>query len=106
MGYGIITHTVDVYRLTKTGSNTEYSVSPIVTGLDCAIYPASTELLAIYPELPVYSTYEVYVYEAETLTTGDKLTTSGGDEYILRGVPQVYDNNYVYIQRIIAEKVE
>lgn len=103
MGYGVITHTVDVYRLTKTGNNTEYGASAVITGLDCAIYPASTDILAVYPELPAYGSFEVFVYENATLQTGDKLT-SGSEEYIVRGVPEVYENNYIYFQRLLAVK--
>lgn len=103
MGYGNITHSFDVYRLTKTGNDTEYGDTAVITDLDCGVFPASSEILAVYPDLPAYATYEVFVYEACSLQNGDKLT-SGSEEYIIRGVPQVYDNNLIYYQRLVVEK--
>jgi len=98
------THTVDVYRLTKTGNNQEYDPTAVITGLDSTIFPAQTDILAVYPELPAYATYEVFVYQPVTLENADKLK-SGDDEYIIRGVPTVYDTSLAYYQRMVAEKV-
>jgi hypothetical protein len=104
MSVGIITHTVNVHRLTKTGNNTEYGASPVISGLDCSIFPASTDTLAVYPDLPAYATYEGFTQESATLKLGDKLKVAT-EEFIIRGVPQVYDTNYAYYQRFVLEKV-
>lgn len=102
--FHLITHNVSVFRLKRTGNKEEYDTTPIATGIDCGIVPASNDILAVFPGEPSYSLHEVFVYEPVTFKLGDKLT-SGPEEYILKGVPQVYDNQYMYVQHLVCEKV-
>lgn len=104
MGYQKTTHIVDVYRLTRTGNNESYGVSPVIIGLDCGIFPASSDVLAVYPGESSFQLYECYIYETATIKNGDKFKISG-DEWIVRGVPQIFDTNYLSYQRVILEKV-
>jgi len=102
--YLLPTHVVDVYRLTKTGSTESYSATPTITGLDCAILPASTEIIAIYPGENAFALHDIFFDEPADLKTGDKLT-SGASEWIIRGVPQVFDNDYGYAVHCVGEKL-
>src|SRR5690348_6689963 len=99
-----ITDTVAVYRLTRTGTKDAYGETPVVTGLDCAITPAGTDILAVYGGEPSFALFEIYFSEVVTLKNGDKLV-SGSNEYIVRGVPQVVDNRYQYHTKVIGEMV-
>lgn len=103
MGYQKITHSVSVYRLKRTGTKEQYDTTPTYTGLDIGIFPASPDILAVYPGEASFQIYEGYIYESVTLLNGDKLTY-GADEYIVRGVPQIYDFNQMYYQRVMLEK--
>jgi hypothetical protein len=104
MGYQKITHTADVYRLTRTGDMESYAVPAVITGLRCGIFPASTDVLAVYPGESSFQLYECYIYKTVTIKNGDKFKSSG-DEWIVRGVPQVFNTNYLSYQRVILEKV-
>jgi hypothetical protein len=102
MPFGVITDTVSVYRLARTGDNEDYGATPVLTGLDCGIFPAGTEILAVYPGQSSYALHDIYVYEVCDLKNGDKLK-SGSKEYIIRGVPQVVNNRHMYYQRLVGE---
>jgi hypothetical protein len=104
MSYVPVTNKVDVYRLTRAGDSESYGSLPIVTSLDCNITPASTEIMAVYPGESAYSLYEIYTERNVDLKNGDKLKDSTG-EYIIRGVPQVINNRFLYFQKIVGEKV-
>ncbi len=99
-----ITDTIDVYRLARTGNKDAYAQTPVITGLDCSVTPAGTDILAVFGGQPSLSLYEIYFNEFVTLRNGDKLK-SGTKEYIVRGVPQVIDNRYMYYQKVIGEMV-
>lgn len=105
MSFLPITHSVSVYRLLKTGNKEDYGTTPTATGLDCGIVPAGNDIVAVYPDIPAYALYEVYVHESFSFKIGDKLVDVSSNEYILRGVPQVYDLSYGYYQRLVCEKV-
>lgn len=79
-------------------------LQPIITGLDCSVTPAGTDILAVFGGQPSLSLYEIYFSEFVTLKNGDKLK-SADKEYIVRGVPQVIDNRYQYYQKVIGEMV-
>jgi len=96
-----ITDTVDVFRLTRTGNKDAYGVTPVLTGLDCTITPAGSDIVAVYGGNPSLAMYEIFTGEAVTLKNGDKLV-SGSTEYIVQGVPQVVDNRYMYYQKMIG----
>jgi hypothetical protein len=98
------THLVEVYRLEKTGAKEGYGVTPVLTGLDIAIYPAGTDIAALYPGIPAFQAYEGYVYEYVSLKNGDKLK-SGSEEWILQDVPQKYETDLLYYQRLALAKV-
>ncbi len=104
MGFQKITHSADVYRLTRTGDTESYHTTPVITGLECGIFPASTDILAVYPGESSFQLYECYVYEFVVLKNGDKFKALG-EEWIARGVPQVFDTNHLYYQRLVLEKV-
>ena len=98
------THLVDVYRLAVASSKEGYGASPVITGLDVGIFPAGTDIVAVYGGESAFQLYDVYVYESATLKNGDKLK-SGTDEWIIKGVPQVFSTPYLSYQRLICEKV-
>lgn len=104
MGYHTTTHLVSVYRLGVTSAKESYAATPVITGLDVGIFPAGTDIVAVYGGESAFQLYEVYVYEAATLKNGDKLV-SGTDEWIVKGVPQVFNTPHLYYQRLICEKV-
>jgi hypothetical protein len=97
-------HTVAVYRLTRAGNKDAYAATPVITGLKCAIFPAGEDIVAIYGGQPSLALYEVYIAQEAVLENGDKLT-SGADEYIIRGVPEVYRSAYINYLRVIAGRV-
>jgi hypothetical protein len=104
MGYPTVTHTVSVYRLTRTGNKDQYSTIPVYTGIEAGIFPAGTDILAVYPAESAFALCEIFIYEPCTLKNGDKLTM-GVNEWIVRGVPQVFASNRIHYQRVIGEKV-
>jgi hypothetical protein len=105
MALALITDTVSVYRLARTGAKEAYAVDPALTGLDCQITPASTETLAVYGGNPSYSLYELYFDENVQLKNGDKLTTLTGTAYIVRDVPMRVENRLLSYTKIVAEVV-
>src|SRR5690554_5037196 len=99
-----LTHKVDVYRFAVSGGQDKYDSTPIITGLDVAIYPASTDILAVYPGESAYQLYEIYTREAVMLKNGDKLKV-GTDEWIVRGAPREFRAPFVYYVQLVGEKV-
>ena len=104
MGFQKITHTLDVYRLIRSGNNEQYDATPVYTAIECGIFPASSDVLAVYPGESSFALFEIYIYENITLKNGDKLKV-GTNEWIIRGVPQVYDTNQLFYVRAIGEQV-
>lgn len=104
MGFQKITHSVDIYRLVRSGNTEQYDSTPVYTGIECGIFPASTDILAIYPSESAFALFEIYIYETVTLKNGDKLKV-GSSEWIVRGVPIVYETNQMYYTRVIGEQV-
>ena len=104
MGFQKVTHTLDVYRLTRSGNNEQYDLSPVYSGIECGIFPASPDVLAVYPGESSFALFEIYIYENVALKNGDKLKY-GSVEWIIRGVPQVYDTNQLFYVRAIGEQV-
>lgn len=100
-----ITHSVDVYRLTRSGNNEEYPSTPEYQKVECGIFPASTDILATFPGESSFQLYEIYIQETGVaLKNGDKLK-AGTNDWIVRGVPQIYDLNMMYYTRVVGEKV-
>jgi hypothetical protein len=58
----LITDVVDVYHLTRTGNKETYPLTPDITGLNSQIVPASEDILAVYPGVPAYRLYEVFLF--------------------------------------------
>ncbi len=104
MSLPLTTDTVSVYRLTRTGAKEAYAETPAITGLDCQIVPAGTEVLAIYGGNPSYSLYEIHFDENVQLRNGDKLV-SGSTAYIVRDVPMRVENRLLSYTKVIAEVV-
>ena len=103
--YILTTHVVDVLRLTKSGATESYNPTPISSGLDCAILPASAETIAVYPGINAFALHDIFFDEPCDLKTGDKLVnTAGADEWIIRATPQVFDNDYGYTVHAVGEK--
>ena len=100
----MITDTVDVFRLTRTGDKETYSATPVIAGLRCQIIPATNDILGVYPDVPAYQLFEIYCFKNVEIKHGDKFK-SGSIEYIVRGVAQSVDNKYMTYQRIVGEKV-
>lgn len=106
MGYAPETHNVSVFRFKKTGSKTDYDTTPTYTGVTCAILPASTDILAVYPAESVFQLYEIHITDMSlSFRNGDKLTDLSNSEWIVRGVPQVFNLPQISYQRIVGEKV-
>lgn len=99
------THKVSLYKLVVVSNKESYSLTPAYTGLDVNIYPASADILAVYPGQPSYQLYEMYVSEPCTIANGDKVISSSGEEWIVRGVPQSYETMNMWYQRCVVEKV-
>jgi hypothetical protein len=104
MPHPTITHTCDVYRLTRTGTKDAYGATPVITGLDVSIIPASPEIVAIYGGQPSYALYEIYTHETVSFKTGDKLAADG-KEWIVSQVPQQVDNRYISFTRVVGYQV-
>ena len=98
----MITDTVSVYRLEKTGSKEAYGEEPILTGLDCQILPASNEIVALYGGNPAVQLFEIHFSEHAELHNGDKLV-SGATSYVVRGMPTAFNNRYLSYTRVIGE---
>lgn len=101
----IVTHTVDVYRLVRTGATETYGVTPVITGLGMGITPAGTDLLVAYPDLPAYAAYDGY-YEDSSVSfkIGDKLT-DGITSWIVRGTPEIYSSPFGWAAHLALEVV-
>ena len=95
------TDIVDVYRLADTGSKEEYGVTPVLTGLDCQIVPASEDIIAIYGGGQTFALYEIYFAEALDLQTGDKLV-SGAKTYFVRDAPMKVESILLTYTRVIG----
>lgn len=104
MALALITDTVSVFRLTRTGAKEAYDVTPVLTGLDCQIMPASNDLLAIYGGNPGYALFTIHLDENAQIKTGDKLV-SGSTEYIVRDVPMRVENRLLSYTKLITEVV-
>lgn len=102
MSNPLITNTVDVFRLTRTGNTDAYGASPVATGVDVSITPAGTDIVAVYGGNPAVALYEVYCFENVTLKSGDKLK-EGSKEWVIRGDPQVIENRFLSYRRAVAE---
>jgi ketol-acid reductoisomerase len=105
MSLVVVTDTVSVYRLTRTGNKEGYGGSPVLTGLACQIIPASTEVLAIYGGNPSYALFEVCFDADVTIRSGDKLVSEEGVEYIVRDVPMPIKTPYLAFTKAVAEVV-
>lgn len=97
------TNLCDVYHLTIVGSTDIYNDTPDITGLDMGIFPAGTNILAIYPGQPSFALYELFTEEVCTLVNGDKIV-SDSDTWIVRGDAQIFDNDYGYYIHCVGEK--
>lgn len=102
MALPLITDTVSVYRLTRTGAKEAYSDSPEIQGLDCQIVPAGTDVIAIYGGNPSYSLFEVHFDENVQLKNGDRLV-AGSTTYVVRDVPMRVENRLLAYTKVIAE---
>lgn len=101
----LITDVVDIYRLTRTGDKEEYALTPEYTGLNAQILPATEAILAVYPGLPAFSLFEIYLFVNNPIAVGDKII-SGGNEYMVRGVSYAVDTSYMTYQQIVGQKVQ
>jgi hypothetical protein len=100
---------VDGYRFLRTGEKETYDTTPFVSNLDAQITPATPDLLSLYPDVPVGQLFDVFTFDnAVAMENGDKLIDENGNEYIIRGVPAVYDVPPlgIYYVRVIGVKIE
>ena len=67
--------------------------------------PASTETIAVYPGDNAFALHNIFFDEPADLVMGDKLVDGAGTAYIVRGVPQVFDNDYGYGVHLVGEKL-
>jgi hypothetical protein len=98
------THVFSVYPFKKTGNTEEYDTTPLYTGVDAAVVPASTDILAVYPGISSFQLNEIFIYENVDLKNGYKLV-SGSEEYVVRGQPMKVDNAYMYYTHVVGERV-
>lgn len=101
----LITDSVDIYRLEKTGNTKAYGVAAVYTRVECGIFPAGTDILAVYPSIDAFQLHEVFIHEDVDLKNGDKLITQGNKEYIVQGVPQKFDTRYLFFTRVVGQLV-
>lgn len=104
MGFQQVTDKINVYRLTRANGKESYGVTPIASELDCGMYPASPELVAVLGADPGFQYFDVYVYNTIPLHTGDKLVTET-NEYIIHGNPEVFNGPYLSYQHLVTKKV-
>ena len=99
-----ITHVCDVYHLTTTNDTASYELTPSITQLNASIYPAGTDILMTFPGIPAYSAYQMLVWDDVEIKNGDKII-SGSEEWIVRGVPRIFNDMTMYVQDIIVERI-
>ena len=59
---------------------------------------------ALYEGSPTFELVEITMSEPVTLENGDKLTT-GAKEYVIKGVPQVVENRWINVQKVLGVMV-
>ncbi len=104
MGHYTITHQVDIYHLVLSAGKESYEATPSITSLKVGIFPAGSDILAVYPGESAYAIYQMFVFEPVTIKNGDKVI-GAGDTFIVRGIPQIFDTPNNYHQEVILEKV-
>ena len=97
------THVFDAYRFKKTGDTESYDTAPLYTGIDAAVVPAGTDILAVYHGIASFQLFEIYTEENVDLKNGDKLV-SGSEEYIIKDAPMKVENIYLSYIRIVGER--
>ena len=104
--YAKINDSVDIYHLVRAGNDSDYEVAPSYQKVECGVFPASNDIMAIYPAQNSYQLFEIFIYENVTLKNGDKLISFlNNKEYIVRGVPQVHDTNLMFYTKVVGEQV-
>lgn len=98
-----ITNKIDVYRLTRTGDDEEYGGSPVITGLDAQIIPASNDIAIFYPDIPTHQLFDMFIFTTDDIKNGDKFT-DGSSEWIIRGVSFKISNLMTY-QRLVGQQI-
>lgn len=82
--------------------------APLYTGVKCCIQPASTDVFTLFPEnIEAARAFIVYIYDTTiTIKNGFKLVDQLGNEYIVRGVPEVWvsANSKTNHIKVAAEK--
>lgn len=104
MAHPTITHTVDVYRRTRTGYKDAFAEDPILTGLDVSVVPASTDLIAVYGGGETFALSEIYTTEKVELKNGDKLT-DGTRTWLVKGAPFNVDNHLMAYTMVVGQEV-
>lgn len=100
----VITNIVSIFTFKLVSGKQTYDTVATYIDKSVAIQPAGNDTLMTYPGIPAYQAFDIYVFEPLTLHTGDKFK-QGTDEWIVKGVPQVYDLPFIYYQKVAAEKV-
>lgn len=98
-----ITHVFNVHKFIKTGDTESYDATPLYTGVDACVVPASTDILAVYPGVASYQLFEIHVFENVVLKNGYKLKNDS-EEYIIRGEPMKVENIYLSFIKVIGER--
>ena len=99
-----ITHTISVYHLVRTGDKEDYEATPSITGLPVSIFPAGSDIVALYPGEFSYQLYSLFVFPQKDIRNGDKLV-AGSESWIVKGAPQQFNSPQVKFQQIVIEKV-
>jgi hypothetical protein len=102
----IITDTVSIYQLQRTGNTEKYPDAPQYQNVNSCIAPLNTD---IQPSMDVaaFQLFEIFVYDVTlTLHNGDKLVNQQTSvSYILSGEPYVVNNRYLQYIRILGKQV-
>ncbi len=100
------THSVSIYNFEQ--DDQDYSEAHASTAdysdLKVTTQPAGVDILAVYPGLPAFQTFKMYVWEKVNILNGAKVT-DGSRTWYVRGVAQVQDYPFHYHQQLILEEV-
>jgi hypothetical protein len=93
----------------RTGEKETYDIFPYATEVKCQITPATPDLLSLYPDVPVGQLFDIFSFASDLIIeNGDKFVSDNGNEYVIRGVPAIYDVPIlgIYFVRLTGVKME
>lgn len=90
-----VTDTISIYgfKLVNDGATPKTrDDQPIYTSVACCIQPAGDDIFTLFPgDAQAANAFVVYIYDTSlTIKNGFKLVDQNNNEYIVRGVPEVW----------------